>query len=216
MLHRNGARCRVPPPCRIGLGVRYQPGYHLVSIPFIVSGWECHAAGSGSQPGTEIVSTAGRYRFCYQGDGNLVLYDGRIAIWASNTAGRLPGVCNLQGDGNLVVYIPGGHPVWALNTRTAGSHLIVQDDGNVVIYTSYNQPVWATNTVTVRNLPLTEQHQQQTEWCWAATTASITCFMIHNQRGLSAHLPTRHSGKQHVAKVAVPRHAISRGTPTRR
>jgi hypothetical protein len=89
-----------------------------------------------------------RYRFIYQGDGNLVLYDGGRPIWASGTAGRMAGVCIMQGDGNLVIYTPGGHPGWASNTAGhAGARLIAQDDGNTVIYLPSGQPIWATNTV---------------------------------------------------------------------
>jgi len=135
------------------------------------------ATGSVMQPGqvlnpdTEIVSASGRYHFRYQSDGNLVLYEAGKAIWASNTAGRLPGVCIVQGDGNLVVYIPGGHSIWASNTITTGSHLIVQNDGNVVIYAPNGQPLWSTNTWAVP-----WQQQQQSNWCWAAVSSMISHY----------------------------------------
>ena len=136
------------------------------------------ATGSVMEPGqilspdTEIVSASGSYHFRYQSDGNLVLYDVGVAIWASNTAGRLPGVCVMQGDGNLVIYIPGGQPIWASNTMTAGSHLIVQNDRNVVIYGPSNQPFWATNTGPV----VAWQQQQQSNWCWAAVSSMISHY----------------------------------------
>jgi hypothetical protein len=111
------------------------------------------AIGSQMRPGEtlaagqQITSPSGRYRFVYQGDGNLVLYDGGHATWASNTAGRPTGVCIMQGDGNCVVYTPGPHPIWASNTAGHnGSHLVVQDDGNTVIYAPDGHPLWATNT----------------------------------------------------------------------
>lgn len=97
-----------------------------------------------------VTSGDGRFRFVYQGDGNLVLYrtrDGR-ALWASNTAGKPSGACIMQGDGNLVVYRPNGTPMWASNTPVhPGSRVVVQNDGNVVIYRPDGRPVWATNTV---------------------------------------------------------------------
>ncbi len=113
------------------------------------------AQGDDMQPGevlnhgNSISSTNGRYTFVYQGDGNLVLYDSGVPLWASNTAGRPVGVCIMQGDGNLVVYGPSGAPIWASDTwQHPGSRLVVQNDGNVVIYRPDGVPVWATNTVT--------------------------------------------------------------------
>lgn len=64
-----------------------------------------------------VVSADGRFHSRYQGDGNLVLYDGGEALWASNTAGTPAGVCVMQGDGNLVLYTPGGHPAWSTKTH---------------------------------------------------------------------------------------------------
>jgi hypothetical protein len=104
--------------------------------------------GQTLAPGQQIASASGRFRFVYQGDGNLVLYDGGRATWASNTGGRPTGVCIMQGDGNLVIYTPGSRPIWASNTwGHNGSGLVVQDDGNTVIYDPGGRPLWATNTV---------------------------------------------------------------------
>jgi hypothetical protein len=110
------------------------------------------ATGSQMRPGETLVSgqqltsASGRYSFVYQGDGNVVLYDGGRATWATNTAGRPTGVCIMQGDGNLVIYLP-GVAMWASNTNGhSGSSLVLQDDGNVVIYDPNGQAVWATNT----------------------------------------------------------------------
>ena len=112
------------------------------------------AQGDDMQPGEvlnpdqSIASANGRYRFIYQGDGNLVLYDGGTPLWASATDGGPVGVCIMQGDGNLVIYARGGQPIWSSNTwQHPGSRLVVQDDGNVVIYRPDGTPVWATNTV---------------------------------------------------------------------
>jgi len=55
-------------------------------------------------------------RLIMQADGNLVLYYGGRAVWASRTSGagnRL----TMQADGNLVLYSAAGKALW--NTRTA-------------------------------------------------------------------------------------------------
>jgi hypothetical protein len=103
--------------------------------------------GETLAPGQQITSPSGRYRFVYQADGNLVLYDAAGATWASHTSGKPAGVCIMQADGNLVVYAPGPHALWA--SRTAGhrgSSLVLQDDGNTVIHAPDGHPLWATNT----------------------------------------------------------------------
>ena len=103
--------------------------------------------GEVLNPGHSITSANGRYRFIYQGDGNLVLYEGGTPLWASDTSGRPAGVAIMQGDGNLVIYVPGNLPVWSSDTwQFPDSRLVVQDDGNVVIYRPDGTPVWATNT----------------------------------------------------------------------
>jgi hypothetical protein len=52
----------------------------------------------------------------------------------------------------------------------AGSVLSVNEPGTTPLYRMYGPSI-------ARHLPLTEQHQEQTEWCWAATTVSITKFL---------------------------------------
>ena len=103
--------------------------------------------GQVLNPGQSIASADGRFIFVYQGDGNLVLYAGGSALWASGTNGKGVGVCIMQTDGNLVLYTRGGHAIWASGTSgSPGSRLVVQNDGNVVIYASAGQALWATNT----------------------------------------------------------------------
>lgn len=111
------------------------------------------ATGDDIQPeevlgsGQSITSTNGRYRLVYQGDGNLVLYDGNKPLWSSKTSGNSVGVCVMQGDGNFVMYNAEGQPVWSSNTwNNPGSKLVVQNDGNMVIYDSNDKPVWSSNT----------------------------------------------------------------------
>ncbi|MGI8802983.1 MAG: hypothetical protein ACR2KV_12545 [Solirubrobacteraceae bacterium] len=105
--------------------------------------------GQVLHPGDSITSVDGRFRFVYQGDGNLVLYrltDG-AATWASGTNGTSAAVCIMQTDGNLVVYDAAGAAAWASGTEGhPGSLVIAQSDGNVVVYQPENVAIWATNT----------------------------------------------------------------------
>lgn len=132
-------------------------------------------------PGQSVHSASNRYRFVFQTDGNLVLYmsvpgSALNPIWASNTSGRVADVCIMQGDGNLVIYDPDAHPVWASGSSGRnGAHLVAQDDGNVVIYTPAGAPVWSTDTYAI-DLNFTMQQQTQSNWCWAAVSASVARF----------------------------------------
>ncbi len=63
--------------------------------------------------------TSGNTSLVYQGDNNLVLYQGGTAVWATMTSGG-PGSFEMQGDCNAVVYGSGG-PVWASGTNGQGS-----------------------------------------------------------------------------------------------
>ena len=65
-----------------------------------------------------IKSQNGEYKFVMQGDGNLVLYQGGAARWASNSNGK----------------------------GTAPYRLVVQNDRNVVIYDRNNSATWASNS----------------------------------------------------------------------
>jgi len=97
--------------------------------------------------GQALTSSDGRFTFIYQYDGNIVLYQNGVALWASWTVGAGAGRVYMQGDGNLVLYNYYWSPVWASNTyNNPGAWLIVQNDGNVVIYSASGTPLWATNT----------------------------------------------------------------------
>jgi hypothetical protein len=141
----------VPPPTPRSVLNHTAMGYTYDTDPALPSGPQAQGddmqPGEVLNPGQSIKSANGRYTFVYQTDGNLVLYDGGTALWASGTDGRPVGVCIMQADGNLVIYGPGVQPIWASNTwQHPGSRLVVQDDGNVVIYRPDGVPVWATNT----------------------------------------------------------------------
>jgi hypothetical protein len=100
---------------------------------------------SGAQltGGQALTSNNGRFRLTYQGDGNLVLYDGNTPVWASRTGGTSVGRAEMQSDGNFVIYDGQGTPRFATATPgNAGAFLVVQGDGNVVVYRPNGQPVW--------------------------------------------------------------------------
>ena len=81
-----------------------------------------------------------------QTDGNLVLYQGTRALWATMTNGRGGALAAMQGDGNFVVYTAAGAPLFHTNTfRYAGARLAIQNDGNLVVYQG-TTPRWASNT----------------------------------------------------------------------
>jgi hypothetical protein len=70
------------------------------------------------QPNQSI--TAGSTELVYQGDNNLVLYQGGTPIWASSQGvGAAPGFFAMQGDCNAVVYGAAGY-VWASGTDGRG------------------------------------------------------------------------------------------------
>lgn len=97
--------------------------------------------------GQTRTSCDGRFTLTMQGDGNLVLYQGGTALWATNTANSGAARATMQGDGNFVVYTSAGTPVWASNTSgNAGAHLSLQNDGNLVVYGASGVALWASNT----------------------------------------------------------------------
>jgi hypothetical protein len=83
----------------------------------------------------QVTSLDGAYHFYYQADGNLVLYNANWSwVWASNTAGTVPGYVEMQTDGNLVVYDAYGVPRFASGTDGhSGSRLTVDTGGTVRI-----------------------------------------------------------------------------------
>ncbi len=98
-------------------------------------------------PGETVLSQDARFRFVFQFDSNLVLYDqNNVAIWASHTQWGGGKRLVMQEDGNLVMYTD-TQPIWSTGTWTyPGSRLDVQNDGNVVIYDRDNVPRWASGT----------------------------------------------------------------------
>ena len=97
-------------------------------------------------PGESQLSCDGRFTLTQQTDGNLVLYEGGSALWASGTWQQPTAAAILQADGNFVEYTNSGAN-WASGTwGNPGDYLAIQTDGNLVIYNSSNAPIWASNT----------------------------------------------------------------------
>ena len=97
-------------------------------------------------PGQEWRTCSG-YRFTFQRDRNLVLYNPNgTAIWATMTQNSRANRLVMQRDGNLVLY-DGRIPVWASNSQGnyRDVYLAIQEDGNIVIYDG-DRAVWNTRT----------------------------------------------------------------------
>jgi hypothetical protein len=73
-------------------------------------------ANQGLVPGQFASSCDGRFTLFMQHDGNLVLYQGSQALWATNTYGRNTAQVLMQGDGNLVLYDTAAQPIWGSGT----------------------------------------------------------------------------------------------------
>lgn len=98
------------------------------------------SAGKTLYPGSRIVSPNGRYKLIEQTDGNLVLYDGKTALWWTKSQGK-GARTTMQADGNLVTYVGSSAKWWSNTSGFAGARLVIQNDGNLVIYRR-NQAIW--------------------------------------------------------------------------
>ncbi len=106
-------------------------------------------SGQGLTPGHSWHSFDKRFTLTMQTDGNLVLYEGKVALWNTGTVGQDVAFMIMQADGNLVLYNTKEVAVWASNTpgyEDTGAYLNIQDDGNLVIYPGPNPAIWASNT----------------------------------------------------------------------
>jgi hypothetical protein len=110
-------------------------------------------SGQRLSGGQERVSANGRFHLKMQTDGNLVIYDGASAIWATGTwnlpADRKPTRAEMQSDGNLVLYSDSNQAAWASGSWGSGRvnpYAEMQDDGNLVIYHNGRSALWASGT----------------------------------------------------------------------
>ncbi len=103
-------------------------------------------AGQGLGPGKSLKSCDGRFELVMQTDGNVVLYEGQKALWATGTNGKGGYAFVMQGDGNLVLYDAYQAPLWASNTDgKSGDALAIQNDGNLVLYRA-GKAIWDSGT----------------------------------------------------------------------
>jgi hypothetical protein len=96
--------------------------------------------------GQKWITSTG-YKFIFQNDGNLVLYNPQgKPIWATGTDGTGADRFSVQADGNVVLY-DRGKPVWATVTYgNSGAYFAIQGDGNLVVYSSNGKPLFNTGT----------------------------------------------------------------------
>jgi L,D-transpeptidase catalytic domain len=78
--------------------------------------------GHGLAVGSQLRSPNGKFRFIPQGDGNLVLYSGNRALWASGTKGAAASL-QLNPDHNLVLYT-NHRPAWTASTVGSGATVL--------------------------------------------------------------------------------------------
>jgi parallel beta-helix repeat protein len=122
-----------------------EPGILAVIRPPTECGWLF--ADQGLIPGQSHYSCDGRFRLVLQNDGNLVLYQDGMPLWATNTVGQRSAEVIMQGDGNFVLYDMAGRALWASNTPGhPGARCAIQNDGNLVVYDTSGIPLWASDT----------------------------------------------------------------------
>ncbi|KAH0462538.1 hypothetical protein IEQ34_010113 [Dendrobium chrysotoxum] len=97
--------------------------------------------------------SVGSYNLFMQDDCNLVLYDNKVSVWDSRTAGK-GSKCFLhfQMNGELLILSPNAtKPLW--RTETGGHFnrfvLVLKPNGNAVVY---GTAVWSTGTGTMKGI----------------------------------------------------------------
>jgi len=111
-------------------------------------------------PGECLVSDNGKHSFCFESDGNVVVYSQEKPVWKSNSTAQQPTELFMDHeDGQLVAkYVDasnselGGGDFWynIPNKQTIQSGApftaIMNDDGNFVIKRGDEAVIWSTNT----------------------------------------------------------------------
>ncbi len=155
--------------------------------------------------GESLVSPDRSFRLVLQADGNLVMSQNGVPVWASNTS-EPPGFAIMRWDGNFVLYKPPGEGV-SFETATTGSGCVIalQNDGNLVVYEAGGSPLWDSRSRSLAVVSFSSEPDpapvcQELFLHWNAVNAS-SVKLIHPdgrvQRGLegSGRLPLRPCGK---------------------
>lgn len=101
--------------------------------------------GDSLQPGGRLVSDSGKAHLEMQAaDGNLVIYDGTMVAWASNTTDHPGAHLDFQGsDGNLVLYdAKTVNVLWSSGPHDGAAKVVLQDDCNLVVLGADSSPFW--------------------------------------------------------------------------
>jgi GH25 family lysozyme M1 (1,4-beta-N-acetylmuramidase) len=146
------------------------PSGPVTPKPKAPTGCDTIEPGRGLAAGESFKSCDGRLSLDMQTDGNLVLYLGPTALWATGTYGTDGYAAVMQTDGNFVLYGRHSDALWASHTNGhSGSALHVQSDGNLVVYESGGHVGWASGS----NLP-------------AAPPAPTKCGLFEPGQGIVA------------------------------
>ena len=94
---------------------------------------------------------SGQSSLVMQSDGNLVLYNGKSPLWASNTAGqgKAPFKAIMQSDGNFVVYDASNAPTWASGTNKGAGKYALALQGAKIALLFNSAIVWSSDAPAV-------------------------------------------------------------------
>ncbi|KAI9361678.1 hypothetical protein DFJ73DRAFT_956964 [Zopfochytrium polystomum] len=109
--------------------------------------------GESLRRGESIVSPSGRYRFVFEANSELVLYDDKTAdggspkcVWSAKTSGRFGERLTMQEDGNLCMYTNFDECRWSSYTWGHGAgpdyRLELEDTGRVALYKNNTTVIW--------------------------------------------------------------------------
>jgi hypothetical protein len=129
------------------------------------------------------VSSNGKHHFCFEADGDVVLYQTGERKWSSKSAGKVPtdsvGMLFLDNeDGQLVAEAENADDFWKniptdqAVQRGAPFTAVLKDDGNFEVTRLDGTIVWATNT-TVAGEALILAESTSTK-----TTHSVTLYAL--------------------------------------
>lgn len=106
---------------------------NTVAAPGVAGALTALTSGDSMLPVTSLFSPNGNFELRLQADGNVVVYQAGVPLWATNTAGSGATELIMQLDGNLVL-LNGSTPIWASRTNGhPGAYLQLQNDGNLVV-----------------------------------------------------------------------------------